>query len=357
MKKNKLGLIYAVTIAIFADAGVNAFAQGAISDQTLLLQNIVDGLGVYNSVPDPDILAMSDLTIRQDSRISQAPKAFGKHADGGSQLSSRNVYRIITTPLVSYDLSSDFTVEWLQDALDSDVRNELEAAILGDVELVEAAAHYAMFTKRTAGAVGTAYQASFYNGETDVPRYKNNIFSAAHYHYLGANSTTLTDAIWDGMIQDIREHGFGTREGALTCRINSADVDEIFRLTNNSSNIIQAFTEMRARSIDRGVQNGQTPGVMVKGVWVKVDDNVPSGYLGMYANDIPVMLRREHFAEQYRGLMLFREGGVSPEFPLAGMRFMRRVGFAARQLGAATFRQLVASTTYTNPTFNHPAFS
>jgi len=39
-------------------------------------------------------------------------------------------------------------------------------------------------------------------------------------------------------------------------------------------------------------------------------------------------------------------------YPLMGMKFVRRTGFSASNLGAATSRQLVASTTYTNPTFN-----
>lgn len=332
--------------------GQQGYAQGAIYDQTLLLQDIRNGLGVYNRTINPLIGALSEQTTRQTLRVSQAPKSFRTAADGGRSASERNNYRLLNVPFKSYDLMSDFTVQWLQDALPSDIMAEMDTAIAGDVLLVEQLFWAAFFTKQTAGSVGTAYQAGFYNGETDVPSYKNNTFSSAHYHYAGLNTTTLAKSHIQAMKNDIQEHGYGLTPGSLHLFINTDEQDDVLGLmdTNGSSTVLQAITANRERAIDFGLAN---TGVMLEGVMVHVDDNVPSGYLGMVASDVKPIARREHFTPEFQGLQTFHEYAV-PEYPLAGMKFLRRIGFAVQHLGAGTCRQLVASTTYTNPTFANP---
>jgi hypothetical protein len=334
--------------------GIQGYAQGAISDQTLLLRDIRDGLGVYNRTIDPLVDMMSELTTRQTLRVSQAPKSFRNKADGGRSDSSRNTPRDLNVPFATYDLSSDFTVEWLQDALSSDVMQEMETAIAGDVELVEALFWTAVFTKQTVGALGTAYQAGFYNGEVDVPNYKNNTFyGTAHYHYAGLNTTTLAFSHIQAMRIDIQQHGYGRIPGSLHLFAHSDQSDDISGLmnTNASSTILQAITSNRSKLIDDGIVN---TGVVVDGVTIHITDNVPTGYLGMIATDVKPVARREHFNPAYQGLQIYSESGVNQEYPLLGQSFMRRIGFAVQHMGAGTCRQLVASTTYTNPTFRNP---
>src|SRR5438445_102829 len=118
--------------------GQNGYAGGAIADQTQLLQDIRSELMVYNMTIDPWVDRLSEKTVRQTLRVNQAPKQFRQKADGGSSVSSNSVYRLLNMPFKSYDLNSEFTVEWLQDALPSDVMTEMAAAIAGDVELVNA---------------------------------------------------------------------------------------------------------------------------------------------------------------------------------------------------------------------------
>jgi len=332
--------------------GQQGYTGGAIYDQTLLLADIRSELALYNKTVDPWVARLSEHTIAEKLRVAQAPKSFRQKADGGSAVSSNVSFRTLNIPYKSYDLGSDFTVEWLQDALLSDIAAEITAAIAGDVELVNALFFASMFTKQTAGSVGTAYQAGFYNGETDVPSYKNNTFSSAHFHYLGLNTTTLALSHIQSMKTDIQEHGYGLTPGSLYLFINTAESSKVLNLsnTNASSTVLQAMTMQRQRGIDSGVVG---TGFVLEGAQVVVTDDVPAGYLCMVAGDVKPVAMREHRNPAYWGLQDYAEA-VNPAYPLAGLRYMRRTGFAVQHLGAGTCRQLVASTTYTNPTFRSP---
>ncbi len=197
----------------------------------------------------------------------------------------------------------------------------------------------------------TAYQASFYNGETDVPAYKTNAFSSAHYHYLGLNATTLTITHFRAMKTDIQEHGYGRSPGTLHFFIHTDQTGDVMALINSNSTILQAITGQREEGIDRGLIG---TGIMIEGVVLHVDDNVPTGYVMMLASDAKPISKRVHFHPEYQGLQTF-QSNFNAAFPLADMKFLRRIGFSANVLAAGTCRQLVASTTYTNPTFRHPA--
>jgi|SRR5579872_686089 len=332
--------------------GQLGFAAGAIADQTQFLQDIRSELAVYNKTADPWVARLCERTIRQTLRVAQAPKSFRQKADGGTANSSIVVYRLLSVPFRTYDLNSEFTVEWLQDALPSDVMAEMASAIAGDVELVNALFFAALFTKQTAGSVGTAYQAGFYNGETDVPSYKNNTFASAHSHYAGLNTTTLALSHIQAMKTDIQEHGYGLTPGSLFLFASTTESSKLLNLsnTNASNSVLQAMTLQRQKAIDYGVVG---TGWILEGAQVVITDDVPAGYLCMVAGDVKPVAMREHFNPAYMGLHDYTES-YNSQYPLAGMRFMRRVGFAIQHLGAGTCRQLVASTTYTNPTFRSP---
>jgi len=331
-------------------SGFPGYLAGSIADQLQLLQDIKDGLQVYNASPNAALVRHAGTTIREVTRISQTPLKFNKMADGGNAENSRQSFRLISTPLENFDLSPEFTLLWLQDALPSDVDATVKGALTGDAQLMDAKFFECLLTKRTAGAVGTAYRASFYNGETDVPAYKNSTFASAHYHYLGLNATTFTLSHLRAMKRDIQEHGFGLQAGDLHMYINNAQEDDVMALINSNSTILQAITGQRERAIDGGLRNSGFD-IIIEGVVIHVDDNVPSGYLTMVASDAEAVLQRTHINPAYQGLQQFRES-PNEMYPLMGMKFVRRTGFSASNLGAATSRQLVASTTYTNPTFN-----
>jgi len=330
----------------FFQLGIQGYSGGVIADQTLLLQDIRDGLIVYNQGQDPIIDRMSEVSIRQTIRMSQAPKKFWNSADGGNPYDARMVYRLLQTPLRDYDLSSEFTVKWLQDALLSDVVNEVNGAMTGDAQLMNALFFNACLQPQTVGAIGTPYVAGFYNGETDVPPYKNNSFGSAHYHYQGANSTTLTYAVFRAMKQTIQEHGYGLNAGQLELYFSTTQIPDVMALVNSNTTILQGETPMRQAAIDRGVY---LQDIMLEGVILKVSDDVPAGYCVMLANDVKPLTKRVHVTPAYQGLQMYAES-LNENFPLAGQKFLRRVGFSVQYLGAGCAYQLVGSTTYTAPT-------
>lgn len=332
--------------------GQYGYSGAAIADQTQLLQEIRTELAIYNKTADPWIDRLSEKTIRQTLRVAQAPKQFRQKADGGSSNSSNVVYRLLNVPFKSYDLSSEFTIEWLQDALGSDVMTEMAGAIAGAVELENALFFASMLTKQTVGSNGTAYQAGFYNGELDVPSFKNNTFSAAHYHYLGLNTVTLALSHIQSMKTDIQEHGYGLRPGSLYLFANTAQSAALLNLsnTNASNSVLQAMTAQREKGIDSGIVG---TGWILEGVQIVITDDIAGGYLAMVAADVKPIARREHFKPEYQGLQDFSES-YNAQYPLAGMKFLRRVGYSVQHLGAGTCRQLVASTSYSNPSFRSP---
>jgi hypothetical protein len=330
--------------------GIPGYLAGSIADQTQLLQDIKDGLSIYNQSPSPVVQIHAEDTIREVKRVSQSPLKFSRMADGGVAENSKQAYRLVQTPLESFDLSPEFTLLGLQDALPSDIDATMKGAMAGDVALVEAKFFECLLTKRTASVAGTASRTSFYNGETDVPQYKDNVFSSAHYHYLGANQLTIDLALWRSTKKDIQEHGYGLLPGTMHAYINSAQEADVMGLVNSASNILQAPTQNRQAAVDYGLRNGRG-NIIIEGVEVHVDDNVPTGYFCMVASDVQSVAKRVHLNPAYQGLQEFR-ATPNLEYPLMGLKFVRRIGFSAQILGAATARQLVASTTYTNPTFN-----
>lgn len=339
----------------FTQYGIDNFNQGVIADQTLLLAEVVNGLTQYNDSVDPMIEKYCDDSIRERKRISQAPKTFQRNAEGGHPESSRAYYRHLTTPLDDWDLNTEFTAKYLMDSLPSDLITEVDASMKGDVEMQNALFYRTGFLPQTVGSIATPYQAGFYNGETDVPPYKNNSFSSAHFHYLGSNTATFTLPVLRAMAQDIREHGYGLTPGSLDLYVNTQSTTDIMSLINSNTTILQAITGQRSKAIDEGAVG---TGVVIEGIMIHFDDNVPAGYTEMLANDVKPFTRRQHVDARFRGLMLINpvNGLVlsdinALDFPLTGTVFLRRVGFSVQFLGAGTVRQIVASTSYATPTF------
>jgi hypothetical protein len=324
--------------------GVGMASAGYIADQTQLLQVIINGLELYNKTVSPMIAALSQDETRETWRVAQAPIPFETAGDGANTLKQVQSYRLLTAPLVSYHTGAAWTIDGLQDALPSDVTSTFDGILAGDVERQETELFKALFTKRTAGAVGTAYQASAWNGETDVPDWKNTTFyGTAHYHYAGINTATLALSHVTAAAQDIKEHGYG--QNTIWALFNSAQAPTVAALLNISvaSSLI---TPERVRSQDQGVWQG----IRFAGIDFIFDDNVPAGYFGVIDPTVTPLRRRVHPNPDARGLQMFSES-FDEHYPLAGRNFRRRYGWGWAHLGAGTFRQIVASTTYTNPSW------
>lgn len=319
-------------------------SQGYIADQTQLLQVVIDGLANYNKVVTPLIRQLSQDETREIYRVAQAPIPQEIAGDGANTLNQQQTFRLLTVPMVSYQTGVAWTIDGLDDSLPSDITATMEGVMAGDVERQEAELFKALFTKRTAGSVGTAYQASWYNGETDVPNYKNStFFGVAHNHFAGLNTVTFAPSQVDAAAVHIREHGYGSR--GLWAYFNTAQEAAVMATLNITATSSMA-TPQRVRAQDEGVHEGIRSG----GIDYYFDDNVPAGYFTVFDPFVIPLRRRVHVNPAARGLRLFGET-FNENYPLAGKNFRHRYGFGIAHLGAGVARQLVASTTYTNPTF------
>jgi hypothetical protein len=91
------------------------------------------------------------------------------------------------------------------------------------------------------------------------------------------------------------------------------------------------------------------------GVFVVESHFIPKGYVAIVASsgpndsDNPIAVR-EHEDGDYRGLRLIPGG--RGQYPLIDAFFVRTIGVGVRHRGAAAVCQIVASSTYTEPTFD-----
>lgn len=327
--------------------GIVGYSQGYVVDQTELLQIVTDGLGVYNKTADPIIDDFTQEVMMGELRVSQAPIQFNRHADGGSPEGQRQSYRLLNVPLNSYEAGTPFTVLGLQDALPTDVEATMNGVMAGDAERMEMEFFRTICTPQTVGAVGTAYQAGFWNGELDVPNWKNNTFyGTAHFHYLGLNTVTMALSHFQDMKKDIQEHGYGITPGSLVCFLNSAQEKGLENLLNIAVSS-SLTTPSRIVAQEDGAYGQE---IRYSGIRFVVNDNMPAGYFSMVDVTVKPVVKRVHLRPDYRSLQMYSET-YNENYPLAGQNFLNRYGFSVRHLGAGTVRQLVASTSYTTPTF------
>lgn len=325
--------------------GMRTYGDGFVADQRQLLHNVVNGLEVYNQSPDPLIDLFTQLTVRENARVPQAPLFFDEEGEGANPDARRIQHRLLSFPLRTFETIAPFTRTGLEDALPSDILDTANAGMAGDAERVQGLFFASIFLKRTAGSIGTAYQASFWNGETDVPAYGENTFASAHSHYAGTNNATLSRDHIIGAVEDMLEHGYGMRPGSLYAFFNTAQYSDVIAIMDPTSNPVQG-TPMRQTLIDQG---GIGTGITVYGVKILFNQHVPAGYFAILDGDVKPIGRREHLMPEYRGLQIFQDP-PNETAPLLNTKWRRRIGFAVRHLGAGVCRQIVASTTYTNPT-------
>ena len=331
-------------------AGFRGYSDGYVSDQTQLLQDIVDGLVIYNKTANPLIDNFCMKTTREIERVSQSALDSEEMPDGGTVGAKTQTYRLITNRFKSYLIRTGWTSLGLQDALPSDVQATLDGAMAGDAQRLNTLFFQAIFKAygdaTAINTVGTASSVGFYHGETDVSDFKNTTFNGvAQDHYTYTASTTLGVDNIDTLMGLVRGKGYGLMPGALTLFANTAQAPDIQAIMDPSSGIA-GVTPNRVSAIDDGVQGN---GIRVRGCNVVIDNDVPSGFVALVANDVKPISMREHIDPAYRGLLRYQES-FDQNFPLANSNFLRRVGFTVRHMGAGAVIKLNAGS-YANPTF------
>lgn len=314
-------------------------ADGFVKDQEQLLAIIDNGLEMYNSSPDPWVDRLATQVLAEQMRVPQSPLRYEEDADGTNPDMQKVQRRFLSFPLRTFTARNSFTLDGYEDMLVQEIMQEVEAGIKGDAEQVTGLMMSAIFTKRTAGSIGTAYQASFWNGETDVPAYGNNEFSGAHSHYAGTNSATLDASHIIAAAEDVAEHGYNPTIGLFSI----AQMSDLIALADGTGHV---NSQGRAQLVDDGVLRGPVP---IAGIQCYVSNYVPAGYFSVLDESVRPLGMREHLNPAYRGLRFTNLEGDANS-PLLSRRFRRRTGFGVRHLGAGACRQIVAATSYTNPT-------
>lgn len=323
--------------------GFQDASRGVIESQAKQLDVFINALELYNSQTDPLISLLTQDYITQTAQVPQGPLEMRIEAQGVQAEMQSVSYRDLLFPFAKFETAPVWTRSGWEDAQQQTISDTFQAALKGDIELQHGLVTDAIFTKRTVGAIGTAYRAGFWNGETDVPSFGENTFGSAHYHYKGINTTTLAASHLEACVEDILEHGFGGPFIGLFNTAQISDVSPLFDTTVNSIN-----TPQRQKVIDAGAQAGG----MVKGVDCMFAHWVPAGYFAVLSLAVKPLARRLHPDPQYRGLTMVMPNEASSD-PLIDAYLRRRVGIGVARLGAGTVRQIVASTSYTNPTLRY----
>jgi hypothetical protein len=330
--------------------GVRGYSQGYIADQTQLLQDIRDGLSMYNEQIDPLIGLYCEPTVRETLRVSQMSLTTEIEADGGTPNDQRAVFRLLKTRFGSYVRRTTWTQQGMEDALPGDIDATVRQQIIADREHLATLFFSACMTSHgTANTIGTASLVGFYNGETDVPDFESSSFNGtSQVHYIGTANATLGRDNVSTMQQLIQNKGYGRTAGGLTIFINTAQTDDVMNIQDPGSGVVTGTPE-RVKAIDNGVW-GQ--GVMVNGCRVVVNNNVPSGYVLMLASDVKPLSFCEHVDPSVRGLMI--APGPNNTYPLVNATFRRRFGFAVQHMGAGAVLRL-GNATWASPTFRFTA--
>lgn len=317
------------------------YSDGYINDQKILLAQIIDELDVYNRFSNTWIDELCETVTAENVRVFQGAGSFDAYAEGANPLRQKGERRIIKTALDTYARFVEWTEIGIMDMRESEIRQEIEAAMKSDMERQLGLMMHAGFFKRTASVIGTPSITSFYNGETDVPDFGANVFNGtAEYHYAGINTTTLARSHIDAAIEVLAGKGY---EGPYYAFFNPAQESDVLGLINPAAAIPFA-TAQGARAIDMGFHRAN---FMYNGAEFVFSAIVPSGYFMIVDRSLKPFNRRIHDKPEAQGL-LFKSGGDYND-PLVGAKWLRRIGFSVRHLGAGVCRQIVASTTYTNP--------
>lgn len=328
--------------------GVMGYSLGYIADQTQLLQDIRDGLHMYNQQVDPLIARYCEPTVRDRLRVSQMSVVAEIEADAGTPMNQRAAFRLLNTRFDAWHWQTTWTKQGIEDSLPTDVDATVRQMIITDRELLTQLFFHACLTAHsTPNTIGTASTVGFYNGELDVPNFESSaFFGSAQTHYVGTSNATLGRAEVSTLIRLIQNKGYGRNPGGLTLFINNAQSEDVMNIQDPGSGVLTG-TPSRVTAIDDGIWN---TGIRVNGCNVVVNNSVPANYVLMLASDVKPLAIREHLNPTVRGLMF--EPGATAGYPLVNSMFRRRVGFSVQHMGAGAALRL-GNATWANPTFRY----
>ncbi|ODQ89954.1 hypothetical protein [Mycolicibacterium holsaticum] len=282
--------------------------------------------------------------------------------------------------LRDYDAATRYTWKYLREVSSDELARVHGEAMAADQELLTKTILQRIMTPTGATPPKTARGHniySLYNGADGVvpPKFETNTFTSSTTMYMATNAATIDSGDIETAITAVQQHGYGIQERGqqLVILANAVESKVIQRfragVENNNEQVAQydfiPSTNAPAR-IEDGTLFGTEPagdfhGVPIKGSYgpalLAESYLMPQGYVLVFSTAGPnspqnVCAFREHPDAIWRGLRLLP--GNQQAYPLADAFYSRTFGTGVRNRAAAAAIRVVASTTYTAPTFSLP---
>jgi hypothetical protein len=275
---------------------------------------------------------------RPNAVLSEAPLEFAEAAELGQPDWQKGYEVSIPVELRYYALGQAFTRRFIQANTAQVLDERTKKAIAADQRLVMKKYFGTMLVKSASG---------FYSGAAwTPPRYKHNIFDAAHTHYL-LSHLGAGDAAWD--IADIRwakehilEHGYS----ALNLHLY-ANANTIRSMEGWATWTASATPTVPNPLTDTLATQGFARGVCIEGFVLHHEEWVPDDYMLLLSLDEPSVAERVHPNPSARGLQIIP--GRNSNCLLEDSYYERAIGTAVIGKGAGVVLHTTTSGSWADP--------
>lgn len=353
-------------------------------DLNKIWNDFQDAIRAFNANRQPliDLLTFSVTNVIEDI-VAPGTERFEKASEFGIPKSIRPMPAPTQRafPFEWWDLRAGYTFQFLagngntQGASAAQLDTVLTQAMEADNALLFDQTMKALFNNvnRSTTITNLPYTVTaLYNADsTYIPQYNGVTFPGSHNHYIGSGAAALDSTDLDQLANLIIEHGYSRAQGySIMIMVNQTEGDVIktFRrgvVNNNTQTAVYDFIPASGVGfmlpVGWDVAAGSQPsnrfaGMDVIGAYgpylIVQNNNIPSGYMVAAAtagqsSTLNLIGIREHSNASLQGLV--QKPGNNANYPLIDSFFIRGMGAAVAQRGAAAIMQVVASATYTVP--------
>ncbi len=357
------------------DALVNELADGVSLNS--IWDEIREATSVYNEQRDAIASLLSYRTTQPGDAVPQAviSEMFEEASEFGIPTGiSEPSYLKIGYTLKDYDIAMRSTWRFLRSATSEQVQDQVRRIYEADNRLINSLILQRLFSpsQYTNDHMLTAYGLWTGTDGLTPPSHMGKTFDSTHRHQLTTNGPSFTPMHAEAMIGHVKHHGYGTTQRAQFILLMHPDDVESSGMTAWRAGVAvggvtpkydfivssSAPAFLTAEHVEGTKPPANYHGLPVLGsyggAFVVHSYFIPQGYVALVASagpnssDNPVAVR-EHERSAYHGLLQIPGRG---QYPLQDSYFRRTVGVGVRHRGAAIVCQIVAGTTYTEPTFN-----
>jgi hypothetical protein len=271
-----------------------------------------------------------------------------------------------------YDLALRSSWKFLREATAEQVQAGVTRILEGDNKLTTGTIMRRIFDPtQQSNSWGTPCYGLWNADGTTPPPYLGNAFDGSHTHYLVTNSTVLQPTHVEGLLNHVKEHGYGVHPATTMILLLHPTDFQTSGISAWRANVEVATNEaaqwdfipsaIMPAWISNEEIHGTPPDAEFNGleVWgsyggalVIKSYYVPNGYAAAVATDGPngsanPVGFRQHVNPAYQGL---RHIPGSGPYPIVESFFARGFGVGVRHRSAAAVCQIKSSGSYTPPT-------